>query len=375
MGDQLKSMISQTASGLLGAVIAALVGVALPQPFRVFALLAAAIWLIAIYWMGRKPTRKDVREMIEYLDALHNHDPQLISDEDYYRRLNRQLVLDGLCSRQLGQRPPTIQPVAGEEERISDNDKVERAVILTALVRWSIVIVLPATHGIIWALSKAGTMPHILGTALASWPSFLLVIFVALVANYQNMRQLSAPTVGDFLTPLFVGGLFWGMGYLSVYIFHWTIPVRPFLLSVSTSLFGMSLAGYLPYRRSIEKNVRHKLETLTQFTGLTFYAAGMLGYAWIFVKPIDFASMQALFLACLVGLSGFAFAWLCGLQWDLILDVVVDSCGAAAQRGVLTDRVGTLVQEAHEVMVSIIGLVPATALFALVMGFCTLLVV
>ena len=372
MNDQLKSMISQAASGFLGAVITVLVGAKLPQPFGVLSLLAAAIWPIAFYWFGRKPGRKEVLEEIEYLDKLHNHVPQLINDGDYYRRLNRQLVLDGLSSRQVDQSRSSSSAVVGEAQ-IGDKSKADKAKTFVVVVCWVIIFLFPTAHGAAWALCIAGVMTGSLGAALGSRLSLLLVVFAVSVAACLIARQLPMPTVYDFLIYIFGGALLWGMGYLTAFLALRTISIRPFLFSVSLSLFGMSFAEYLPYRRSIDESIRHRFELLTLFMGMTFYYAGVIVYGWLFVEPVDLSSAQAILLVCLVGLSGLLCVWLCSRQWDLVLDVVVDSCGDAAQRGVLTDGVDKLAQKARASMSSIVGFLPAFALFSLVMGICTVM--
>ena len=370
VGDQIKGLISQAATGLLGAMVASLVGSTLPEPFRTLVLLAAVVWFLVIYWMWQKPSKKDVLESVKYLDALHDHAPKLIDDSEYYRRVNRLLVLDGLSSRQLVQQRSRAE-ASTKKGQVCKKDR--SSLVKTLMLRLGVVasLLLPIAYGVVWALCKAGTLSGGIAVALRSYIVLAVIALVVLVADFCAVRRLPSPSIYDYLTFVSVDVMLWGLGYLIVFWAHESIPLRPLLLSLALSFYGLLVLGYLPYRHSIDEGVRSRIASLMLIVWVSFYSVALAGYRYLVVGSFDFTTIQALFMVGLVTLSGCMFLWFYSLQNDLVLDVIIGTCGDEASRGPLLDRVGTLVGEARRFRNSIMALLPGTALFAAVLGVLT----
>ena len=368
--ERIKESISQLTTGILGVIVAALASMKFPEPFRSLTLLAIAIWLSIAYWISQRPRTGEILERIKYLDALHDHNPKLMSDNEYFFRMNRLIVLDAVSSKFPMQRRFKDKLDSPDVETPGETKEGKKG-LFVSLCCMAGAFLLPAIYGVATALGGAQVLPGWLNAAVQTNAFRIMLIGLALYSDYSLAERVSSFALGDLLTFIFTGVFFWSVGYLAAALHFGSI--RPGLLfaSFSLSLYGLTIAGYLDSRNLIERDVRRRLEFLSMGLGVSFYYAGVYFASYIIAGSIDLNNQVSLLLVGLMVTTGIACLWLADLLWDLAVDIALNDYGETVQGQMLVEPSIDLAKRAIDVRNSIIGLHFSTVLFYFVLGVCS----
>ncbi len=366
MEDSIQGTFKQVITALVGGATATFIGMSLPQPFQAFLLVASALWLMTLFWMYQIPSHDSLLKEMRYLDELHKSEDKRIDDGEYYRRMNRLLILDAISARPRVRNANVAVSSASSHENTSGGRSLPKDRLKKALCLLVLAAVLSMLLGCFGALCAARVLSIAMDTKVVLKAICVAIIICDIYASNTLFDDLLDTVSGLFALEAVTSGT----TFVIVSSFYGHYPIWILFICYIAAILCLNAVEYIKIRAIIEKSTRYALEIGSLISAMAFFASGVLVCKGVQLNELDFANFAPTYIVLIVAIAGGISLWMSRILWDLSLDVAIAHRLNDACSRLMIDQIDAMSCEAQSVRSTIKGLILNVALFAFVIGIC-----